>query len=82
MSKEKGENLEGNTNEKKYTEHLCVSKTVKIYVINDCSKKFIKLNPELEGTHITHNQIVTSLIKTYLGIFKLKHGKHNEKISK
>lgn len=78
MSKQKEESLENNTTEKRYSEHLCVSKTVKKFTVVNCVKKFLEINPELEGTKITHNQIQTALIKSYLGIFVLKNGnKHN-----
>lgn len=75
MLKQFCDNLEMNSNERKYTEHICVSKTVKKYTIEDCKDKFIKLNPILKGSHITHNQIQTALIKSYLGIFELKDDK-------
>ena len=75
MSKEGVDSLENNHHEKRYSEHICVSKTVKRYIIVDCKRRFLELNPELEGSHITHNQIETALIKSYLGIFTLKDGR-------
>jgi len=66
-------------NERRYSEHLCVSKTVKHHIINDCCNRLIELNPELEGSKITHNQIITAMIKTYLGIFELDGKRINNK---
>lgn len=83
MSKEKGDQLENNTNEKRYSQHICVSKTVKKYFDIDCVKKIREDYPELENAYLSHNQIQSILIKSYLKIFNLKkydRNKHNTDI--
>lgn len=36
-------------------------------IVKDCKEEFLKHHPELEGTHITQNQILNRLAKYYMG---------------
>jgi len=64
-------------NDKNYSARLICSKRVKNYINGPCSKKLISDHPELEGSNITENQILTELIKKHLGLFYLENGEHN-----
>ena len=64
-------------NDKNYSARLICSKKVKNYINNECRQKFIERNPELEGSNITENHILTDMIKRDLGLFYLENDKHN-----
>lgn len=65
-------------NEKSYSERLACSKIVKNYINNDCKNLFKERYPESEGSNITTNQILTDMIKKYLGIFVLVNDKNDK----
>ncbi len=61
-------------NELNYSDRLVCSKKVKKYIHNDCKDRFLKDNPEYEGSHVSENLILTWLIKSKLALFYLENG--------
>lgn len=60
--------------------HLAISKTNKILIDTHCKAEFLRNHDELEGSYITTNQLITSMIRHYLGLeyYQLKAMVENE----
>ncbi len=52
--------------EKRYSEKLTCSKSTKKLITDDCIEEFLKHHPELHGSNVTQNMILTQIANFYL----------------
>lgn len=60
------------SNDKPYSQRLVCSDKIKSFINNQCKEKFKERHNGHEGRSITENQVLSDMIKKYLGLFTLE----------